>query len=82
MFKADDYWKNIERKMSCDLSTFGKTEREVSQHLGHVVNHEFVSSFDEILGNIERIMTGQKKHGFEQNKKTELEKLQEKGKNE
>ena len=84
MFNPDEFYKSIDRKIVGELKSTGQVENSFWQHIGHAINHELPRPgklFDEMFGNIERMMTGQKKHGFEQNKKTDLEKLIEKGAN-
>lgn len=79
----DEFYKQIERNMIVDrLKSTGHMENSFWQHLGHYYNHKnnYIGYvYDEMLGNIDRMLSRQKKHGFEQNKKTDTEKLQEKG---
>lgn len=86
MFNPDEFYKSIERHMMVDrLKSTGQMENSFWQHLGRYYNHQnlYVGTvYDEIMGSIERTLTGQKRHGFEQNKKTDLEKLIEKRKEE
>ena len=83
-FNPDEFYKKIERNMIVDnLKSTGQIENSFWQHIGRYYNHQnkYVGyMYDEILGNIDRMLTGQKPHGFEQNKKTDLDKLIEKGK--
>ena len=82
MINPDSFYDNIGARMQ-RINGISSQEAARMQHLGHFYNHEFAYQgkiHDNILGNIERMLKGEKKHGFEQNKKTELEKLQEKGK--
>lgn len=79
----DEFYGKIEREMMVDrLKSTGQMENAFWQHLGRYYNHKnnYVGyMYDEILNNVDRMMSGKKKHGFEQNKKTDTEKLQEKG---
>lgn len=83
MFNADEFYRNIERKMLVNpLRSTGEMENSFWQHIGKYYNKALPypgQTNATILANVERIMTGQKPHGYQQNKKTELEKLQEKG---
>lgn len=83
MINPDEFYKKIERELIVDkLRSTGQIENAFWQHIGHFYNHEspYIGKvYDNIIGNIERMMTGQKPHGFEQNKKTDVEKLMEKG---
>jgi hypothetical protein len=80
-FNIDNYLANVEKQLKHD-SFIGKMERSVSQHICKQTNvgiSQRGQMFNDMLANVERVMTGQKKHGFQQNKKTDLEKLIEKG---
>lgn len=84
MKDPDEYYKTIERKLVGELKSTGEQENAFWQHVGKVYNHQFSYGgklFDEMLGNIDRQLAGRQKHGFEQNKKTDFEKLVEKGEN-
>ena len=68
---------NIQEKdpITGELKSTGQMENAFWQHIGKVVNHKLPvlgSLYDEILANVERKLKGLKKHGFEQNKKTDL----------
>lgn len=80
-FNIDNYFQNIENKLRCN-NFIGVLERSFMQNVGKTMtagDTKRGQMFTDMLSNIERIMTGQKKHGFEQNKKTSKEKLIEKG---
>lgn len=82
MKDVDEYYKNIERWLVDELKSTGEKENAFWQHVGKVYNHQFPyygQSYDIMLSNIDRKLAGKNKHGFEQNKKTEFEKLVEKG---
>lgn len=84
MIDADEFYKKIDRHLVGELKSTGQVENSFWQHIGHYINHDFATpgyTFTNMLGDVERLMTGQNKHGFEQNKKTDLEKLIEKGAN-
>ena len=84
MINADEYYKKIERMMVGEFKSTGKTVNSFWQNVGKTMaagDTKRGQMFDDMLGNVERIMTGQKRHGFEQNKKTEFEKLIDAGKN-
>lgn len=81
-FNIDNYFQNIENKLRCN-NFIGALERSFMQNIGKTMtagDTKRGQMFTDMLGNIERMMTGQKKHGFEQNKKTPNDKLIEKGK--
>ena len=83
MKDADEFYKSIERKMT--LKSSGKIESGFWQTVGKSMSAgeaKYGQMFSDMLGNIERMMTGQKKHGYQQNKKSEKDKLIEKGKQE
>lgn len=85
MIDLDEFYKKVDRKFINKLRSTGEVENRFWQNVGKIYNHSYAykgKMFDDMLGNVERMMTGQKKHGFEQNKKTDLEKLQEKGREE
>lgn len=85
MFNPDEFYKSLDRKLVVELKSTGQIENAFWQHIGHIYNHQNIyigKLYDDILGNIERLMTGQKKHGFEQNKKTNIERLIELGQEE
>lgn len=82
MIDIDEYYRKIERKMVGEFKSTGKIERSFMQNVGKAMSageSKRGQMISDILGNIERMMTGQKKHGFQQNKKTDIEKLIEKG---
>jgi len=82
MIDVDEYYKKIERKMVGEFKSTGQIENSFWQNVGKTMtagDTKRGQMFTDMLSNVERMMTGQKKHGFEQNKKTELEKLIEKG---
>lgn len=82
MIDVDEYYKKIERKMVGEFKSTGQIENSFWQNIGKTMtagDTKRGQMFTDMLSNIERIMTGQKKHGFEQNKKTSKEKLIEKG---
>ena len=82
MFNPDEFYQEIDRQLVGELKTTGKMENAFWQHLGKFANRKLPnqgSMYDEMISNIERMMKGLKKHGFEQNKKTEWEKLIDKG---
>ena len=82
MIDVDEYYKRIERKMVGEFKSTGQLENSFWQNIGKTMSAGDTKRgqmFTDMLGNIERMMTGQKKHGFEQNKKTDIEKLIEKG---
>ena len=83
MFNADEFYRSIERKMFVNpLRSTGEMENAFWQHLGKYYNKTLPypgQTSAKILSDIERLMTGQKPHGYHQNKKTDVEKLMEKG---
>lgn len=82
MIDIDEAYKKLERRYTNLLRSTGETENSFFQHVGRIYNMDFDyvgKSGDKFYAELERIMLRQKKHGFEQNKKSELEKLQEKG---
>ena len=82
MIDVDEYYKNIERKMTGMLKSTGQIENSFWQNVGKTMtagDTKRGQMFTDMLGNIERMMTDKKKHGFEQNKKTDIERLIEKG---
>ena len=83
MFNVDEFYKTIERKMLVNpLRSTGEIEYSFVQHLGRYYNKEIPNLGglrDKIMAEVERKMIGQKKHGFEQNKMTESEKMQRDG---
>ena len=82
MFSPDEIYKKIERRYTNLTRSTGEVENSFFQHVGRIYNMDISNSgenYEKILKNIEYVMTGQKPHGYHQNKKTELEKLQEKG---
>ena len=85
MTNPDEFYKKIERIMVNELRSSGEMENRTMQHIGKIYNMSLPypgKSYDDIYGNIERLITGGKKHGEGQNKKTDLEKLQELGRDE
>ena len=82
MIDADEYYKKIERVMVGEFKSTGQIENAFWQGVGKYMaagDTKRGQIFSNMLSNVERMMTGQKKHGFEQNKKTASEKLIEKG---
>lgn len=82
MIDVDEYYKKIERKMVGEFKSTGQIENSFWKNVGKTMtagDTKRGQMFTDMLSNVERMMTGQKKHGFEQNKKTEFEKLIEKG---
>jgi hypothetical protein len=82
MIDADEYYKRIERAMVGEFKSTGKIENTYWQGIGKYMaagETKRGQMFTDMLGNIERMMTRQKKHGYQQNKKTDIEKLIEKG---
>lgn len=82
MIDADEFYSKIERQLVGELKSTGEQENAFWQHVGKVYNHQYPYGgklFDEMLGNIDRQIAGKQKHGFEQNKKTEFEKMVEAG---
>lgn len=80
-FNIDNYFQNIENKLRCN-NFMGALERSFMQNVGKFMtagDTKRGQMFSDMLSNTERMMTGQKKHGFEQNKMTDLEKLIKKG---
>lgn len=80
-FNIDNYFQNVENKLKCN-NFIGTLERSFMQNVGKTMSageSKRGQMFSDIIGNVERMMTGQKKHGFQQNKKTDMEKLIEKG---
>lgn len=72
MFNPDEFYQEIDRQLVGELKTTGKMENAFWQHLGKFANRKLPnqgSMYDEMISNIERMMKGLKKHGFEQNKK-------------
>lgn len=85
MFNADEYYKAIDRRLVGWANSLGEVENSFSQHIGKIYNMQIPycgKLADEMISSVNRALTGQKKHGFEQNKKTDFEKLVEKGRNE
>lgn len=83
MIDVDEYYKKIERKMVGEFKSTGQIENAFWQGVGKFMtagDTKRGQMFSNMLSNVERMMTGQKKHGFEQNKKTASDKLIEKGK--
>lgn len=82
MINVDEYYRSIERKMTGEFKSTGKIENSFWQNVGKTMSageSKRGQMFSDIIGNVERMMTSQKKHGFQQNKKTDIEKLIEKG---
>lgn len=82
MIDVDEYYKKIERAMVGEFKSTGQIENAFWQGVGKFMaagDTKRGQMFTDMLSNVERMMTGQKKHGFEQNKKTASEKLIEKG---
>ena len=82
MVDADEFYRRIERKMVGELKSTGQIENAYWQGIGKYMTAGETKRgqmFTDMLGNIERMMTRQKKHGYQQNKKTDVEKLIEKG---
>lgn len=82
MIDIDECYKKLERRYTNLFRTTGETENSFFQHVGKIYNMDLNyvgKAGDKFYAELERIMLRQKKHGFEQNKKSELEKLQEKG---
>lgn len=83
MIDVDEYYKKIERAMVGEFKSTGQIENAFWQGVGKYMaagDTKRGQMFSNMLSNVERMMTGQKKHGFEQNKKTASDKLIEKGK--
>ena len=83
MIDVDEYYKKIERAMVGEFKSTGQIENAFWQGVGKFMtagDTKRGQMFTDMLSNVERMMTGQKKHGFEQNKKTASDKLIEKGK--
>ena len=83
MIDVDEYYKKIERAMVGEFKSTGKIENAFWQGIGKFMtagDTKRGQMFSNMLSNVERMMTGQKKHGFEQNKKTASDKLIEKWK--
>lgn len=80
---AEKILTNIENMYTMNLSApGGKVERARQQHIGKLYNQELPimgHTYDTMLANIDRLLSGKHRHGFEQNKKTDKEKLIEKG---
>lgn len=84
MTNPDEIYKKLDRRLVGWANSMGEAENAFFQHVGKIYNKQIPYSgklADEIVSNVNRILTRQKKHGFEQNKKTDLEKLIEKGEN-
>jgi hypothetical protein len=82
MIDVDEYYKRIERAMVGEFKSTGKIENSFLQNVGKTMaagDTKRGQMFTDMLANVERMMTGQKKHGYQQNKKTDVEKLIEKG---
>lgn len=83
MIDPDEFYREIERKRLVNpLRSTGETENSFWQSVGRIYNMEIPTlgkKIDEVFNDTVNIMTGQKKHGFEQNKKTQEEKLAELG---
>ena len=82
MIDVDEYYKKIERAMVGEVKSTGQIENAFWQGVGKFMTAGDPTRgqmFSNMLSNVERMMTGQKKHGFEQNKTTDLEKLIKKG---
>ena len=83
MIDADEYYKKIERAMVGEFKSTGQIENAFWQGVGKFMSAGDTKRgqmFSDMLSNTERMMTGQKKHGFQQNKMTASDKLIEKGK--
>lgn len=83
MIDVDEYYKKIERAMVGEFKSTGQIENSFWQGVGKFMaagDTKRGQMFSNMLSNVERMMTGQKKHGFEQNKMTASDKLIEKGK--
>ena len=83
MIDVDEYYKKIERAMVGEFKSTGQIENAFWQGVGKYMaagDTKRGQMFTDMLSNVERMMTGQKKHGFEQNKMTASDKLIEKGK--
>ena len=81
-FNIDNYFQNIENKLRCN-NFMGALERSFMQNVGKFMtagDTKRGQMFSDMLSSVERMMTGQKKHGFEQNKMTASDKLIKKGK--
>lgn len=82
MIDADEFYRRIERKMVGEFKTTGAMESGFWQSVGKQMSageSKRGQMLADMLGNIERMMTGMKKHGFEQNKKTLYERMVEQG---
>lgn len=79
----DEFMANVEAKLYNPIDR-GQVENALWQHIGKYYNKtlEYGNLFDEMLANVERKIDMKKKHGFEQNKKTRIDKMIEGGKNE
>lgn len=83
MLDVDEIVSKIDRQLTGELKSNGEQENALWQHIGKLYNYTSPYRgmfYDEMLANIDRKLAGKQKHGFEQNKKTEFEKLAEKGK--
>jgi len=77
MTDTEEYLKRVERMLVGELKSTGKIESALWQRVGKFMESNSSNRgklFEDMLGNVERIMTGKKKHGFEQNKMSEEEK--------
>lgn len=74
----DDFMASVEAKLYAPIDR-GQVENSLWQHVGKYYNRslEYGSLFDDMLANVERKINMRKKHGFEQNKKTRLDKMVE-----
>ena len=83
MIDVDEYYKKIERVMVGEFKSTGQIENAFWQGVGKYMaagDTKRGQMFSNMLSNAERMMTGQKKHGFQQNKMTASDKLIKKGK--
>lgn len=82
MIDVDEYYKRIERKLVGEFKSTGKIENAFLQNIGKTIAAGDIKRgqmFSDMIDKVERAITGQKKHGFEQNKLTDTEKLIRKG---
>lgn len=75
MIDVDEYYRKIERRMTGELKSTGQMENTFWQHVGKFMEcGNRGQTVDTVYSNIERMLSGKKKHGEGQNKMTDMEK--------
>jgi len=74
---TEEYLRRVERMLTGEFKSTGKLESGFWQRIGKFIESNSTNRgkmFEDILLNVERTMVGKKKHGFEQNKMSDMEK--------